>query len=91
MRFPFFLTFVASALLLASPVLAEEASLETASDFTLPSLDGGNISLSDYLGEKVILVNFFATWCDPCLKEMPKKIAFLNKHLKQRFFIYQVQ
>ena len=72
MRFPFFLTFVASALLLASPVLAEEASLETASDFTLPSLDGGNISLSDYLGKKVILVNFFATWCDPCLKEMPK-------------------
>ena len=60
-------------LLVAAPAVAEEpASLESASDFTLPSLSGGNISLSDYLGKKVILINFFATWCDPCMKEMPK-------------------
>ena len=63
-------------LLVAAPVMAEEgAGLEKAADFTLPSLDGGNVSLSDYLGEKVILVNFWATWCDPCMKEMPE----LNK------------
>lgn len=58
-------------LLTAGPASAGEA-LESASDFTLPSLEGGDISLSDYLGKKVILINFFATWCDPCLKEMPK-------------------
>ena len=51
---------------------AEDAALESASDFSLPSLDGGDVSLSDYLGKKVILINFFATWCDPCMKEMPK-------------------
>lgn len=65
-------TLILALLLPLSSASAEEAALESASDFTLPSLDGGNISLSDYLGEKVILVNFFATWCDPCLKEMPK-------------------
>lgn len=64
---------LSAALLLAAPLaLAEDGGGETATDFTLPNLDGGNSSLSEHLGEKVILVNFWATWCDPCMKEMPK-------------------
>tara|TARA_B100000029_G_scaffold71896_1_gene63787 strand:+ start:186 stop:719 length:534 start_codon:yes stop_codon:yes gene_type:complete len=57
-----------------STVHAEAKSTggEAAGDFTLRSLDGGNISLSDFLGKNVILVNFWATWCAPCLKELPK-------------------
>ena len=39
-------------------------------DFTLKNLDGKEISLSDYKGKKVLL-NFWATWCKPCKKEMP--------------------
>ncbi|MCM0648373.1 TlpA family protein disulfide reductase [Clostridium swellfunianum] len=39
-------------------------------DFTLPDLDGKAVALSDFKGKKVML-NFFATWCRPCLEEMP--------------------
>lgn len=39
--------------------------------FTYPSIDGEQVSLSDFRGEKVLLVNVWATWCTPCVVEMP--------------------
>jgi len=39
-------------------------------DFTLPLLGGENVSLSSYKG-KVVILNFWATWCPPCRAEMP--------------------
>lgn len=41
-----------------------------APDFTLQSLDGQAVALSDYRGQ-VVLLNFWATWCEPCKLEMP--------------------
>jgi peroxiredoxin len=38
--------------------------------FTLPALDGGNVNLADYSG-KVVLLNFWGTWCEPCKRELP--------------------
>lgn len=41
-----------------------------APDFTLTDLSGGKVRLSDYRGKPVI-VNFWGSWCDPCVREMP--------------------
>lgn len=47
------------------PALAKKAP-----DFQVKDIEGSAFKLSDYSG-KVILVNFFATWCPPCRMEMP--------------------
>ncbi len=49
---------------------------QLAPDFTLPDLDGNMVSLRDYRG-RVVIINFWATWCPPCRKEMP---AFQQLH-----------
>ena len=46
------------------------SELGPAPAFTLPTLDGDSLSLADFRGQ-VVLVNFWATWCTPCVAEMP--------------------
>lgn len=50
-----------------------------AQDFTLPTLNGEPVSLSDARG-KITIVNFWATWCPPCREEMPHMQSFYEKH-----------
>jgi peroxiredoxin len=56
----------------------------TPPDFTLPTLDGGSITLSDLKG-KVVLINFWTTWCPPCRDEMPS-MERLYRRLKYEEF-----
>src|SRR5262245_43433976 len=46
------------------------ASGSAAPEFTVTNLKGESVQLSDYLG-KVVLLNVWATWCEPCRTEMP--------------------
>ena len=52
----------------ASPAGAEKV------DFTLPDLEGNPVSLSDFRG-KWVVVNYWATWCPPCLEEIPDLVG----------------
>lgn len=51
-------------------------------DFTLQDMHGAEVKLSDYAG-KVILLNFWATWCAPCRIEIPGFIELLDKYEDQ--------
>jgi len=42
-----------------------------APDFSLPSLRGRPVRLSDFRGKQAVFINFWATWCAPCRLEMP--------------------
>jgi peroxiredoxin len=50
-----------------------------APDFRLESFDGKQVALSELRG-KVVLVNFWASWCEPCKKEMPQMEAAYQAH-----------
>ena len=52
---------------------------ELAPDFTAPSVDGGNITLSENLG-KVTLIDFWAAWCRPCRIENPNLVRLYKKY-----------
>ena len=67
---------------------AADAAREKA-DFTLTDLQGQSWHLRDLKG-KVVLVNFWATWCPPCRKEMPDLEALYEKYKDQGFVVLAI-
>jgi peroxiredoxin len=73
----------------ASDTKAEGKDLKATPDFALPDPDGKLVRLSDFKG-KVVLLDFWATWCGPCKIEIPWFIEFQRKYKDQGFTVLGV-
>ena len=56
-------------------------------DFELEALNGDFVRLSDHLGKQVVLIDFWATFCHPCLTSMPHLEELYQKYRDQGFLV----
>jgi len=63
--------------------------LDKAPDFTLVDINGEQFKLSDHLG-KIVLIDFFATWCSPCISEIEHLKSLYNKYPQDQFIIISI-
>ncbi len=68
---------------------SQENKLTASPDFTLKDLDDHDVSLSEFKG-KVVLVNFWATWCGPCKIEIPWLVELQDKYAARGFTVLGV-
>jgi len=62
---------------------------KVAPEFTLPTVDGEQVSLDEYRG-KVVFLNFWATWCIPCREEMPALERLYQAYQAQGFAVISI-
>jgi len=70
----------------AARKVKQQGGRKLAPDFALKDVNGATVRLSDYRG-KVVLLNFWATWCGPCKIEIPWFIEFEQKHKDRGFAV----
>jgi thiol-disulfide isomerase/thioredoxin len=64
---------------LVLPGTATGSGVTTPPDFDIRKIDGGTIKLSDYRG-KVVVMDFWATWCPPCRQEVPQLVRIAREN-----------
>ena len=69
--------------------LIKPSRQKVADDFTLPTPDKATFRLSEQRG-KIVMINFWATWCPPCLEEMPAMERLWRRHRDRGFVIVAI-
>jgi thiol-disulfide isomerase/thioredoxin len=70
--------------LLRLPASQGTKERKPAPELSMPDIDGMKRSLADYKG-KVVLLDFWATWCEPCLEELPDLVRLHEAHKDEGF------
>ena len=84
----FISTSVVISLIFSTTILAENNTSQ-APIFTLPGVDNSQVNLADYRG-KVVLVDFWASWCTPCIRSFPWMDEMVEKYGKQGFEVIAI-
>jgi len=90
----FLMLFILSAAVQAARPLADifvvpEVARHDAPEFVSENLHGGSTALADYRG-KLVLLNFWATWCMPCREEMPGMESLWQKYKDQGLIVLAI-
>ncbi|MBI2086950.1 MAG: redoxin domain-containing protein [Candidatus Zambryskibacteria bacterium] len=77
------ISFLSKGELSPNTAVTNTESAQTAPNFSLEDLSGNTITLADYKGVKSVVLDFWATWCPNCQRDMPRLNSYYEKYKDQ--------